>query len=387
MVAVGIEFFPGGHAPFIQVDGLIEVSIAPGIPALLDGAVGGKQNQGIEAPVAVAVDLLAHPHAVLEVCDSVVVSVGAGVAFLENQDAPRKSLAEIEAGVPGGVQFVLSGVAVGIEVAPGVQASVEVPVLLIAGGGVALEMNPVVDPVIAVAVLFEPLGLALGVGDAPGVGDAVAPGIGLHQDRLGAVGSEAEPAVHPAVGVGVLFAPGQAAALVIEHPGLELAVLIAVALHADQFAAPVEFDPVGFAGPGGIHATLLDGALGEVGLALEAAVAVGIHGLEDDAFLGVEAVAGIGFAIGVAVFELLVLEALAVDDSGVELSVFRGVGFFLDDLIRDFGAVEGDPFGLAVAVGVAFVPDPAALGIVAGNVVAPAGVAVDGLALELATRE
>ncbi len=132
---------------------------------------------------------------------------------------------------------------------------------------------------------------------------------------------------------------------------------------------------------------MLDGAFGEVGFALEAAVAVGVHGLEDDAFLGVEAVAGIGFAIGVAVFELLVLEALAVHDSGVELSVFRGVDFFLDDLIRDFRAVEGDPFGLAVAVGVAFVPDPLARRIVAGDVVVPAGVAVDGLALELATGE
>ncbi len=161
LVAVGIEFFPSGQAAFIQADGLIEVPIAPGVPALLDGAVGGKQHQGVEAPVAVAVDLLAHPDAVLEACDSVVVSVGAGVAFLEHQDAPSKSLAEVEAGVPGGVQFVLSGVAVGIEVAPGVEASVEIPVLLVAGGGAALEMNPVVDAVVAVAILFEPLGLAL----------------------------------------------------------------------------------------------------------------------------------------------------------------------------------------------------------------------------------
>ncbi|MCP4496903.1 MAG: S8 family serine peptidase, partial [Phycisphaeraceae bacterium] len=108
-----------------------------------------------------------------------------------------------------------------------------------------------------------------------------------------------------------------------------------------------------------------------MGFALEAAIAVGIQSLEGDLALGVEAVAGVDLAVGVAIFELFGFAPLAIRDAGVEFAVARGVGLFLDDLARDFGAVEGDAFGLAVAVAVSFIAAALAAGVLpiaaAGN--------------------
>ncbi len=405
-VAVGIELFPGGRTAFAQRNGLIEVAVARGVPALLHRKVGDKEQQGVEAPVAVAVDFLSRSRSPLEARDDVVDLIGSGIAFFAHQNPGLEALAQVKPSVARGVEFGLPGCAVGVEFAPRVHAAVEVAVFLVARGLAGLEMYPGVDPVVAVTVFFQSLDNPLGVGDAPGIGHAIAPGVGFDENRLGAARAEAEPAIHPSIGVGILFPPGQLSPLVVKHPGFHPAILVAVAFHPLQVSAPVEFHAVGSAQSGGVHAPLLDHAFGKIRFALEASVGVGVQGLEHDQLLGVEAVAGVGLAVGVAVFELFVFAALAVDDAGIEQAVAGGVGLLFGDSVGDSvsvgisvgagigvgvsagvgigdrGVVERDAFGPAVGVGVAFVANPSPLGIVAGDVVVPAGVAVDGLAFD-----
>ena len=381
----------------------VEVAVALRVPFLADLLAGGVGGAQVELAILVRVDLLEGRTALgvegaLAVDLAVEVRVfleAGGHAALEPDGAVRRlvgvlvleellrvALGVVQAlrvglAVAGRVPLDPSLLAVRAELDPGVDAAVELGVLLLADEGVALAVEvPEIGLAVAGLVdlgagelaILEELATVLlrfaAAGDDAADEHAVLALVGHLEGAVPvfvellasdvAVGVEGVLRVDVAIAVAVLFL-GHLLAVLEDDGGVDLAVLVRVGFALERRVAVEAGDDLRLA-VAGLVLFLADAlAAGEEALDLDLAVVVGVELLALLVALLVEVDRELGCAVAVLVPGLLALEPLLEEGHAVEATVAGGVGLASQHALAVL--VEGHEVGLAVALRVLLEPE------------------------------